>query len=93
MLVMDEATASIDLETDMMIQDMIRVKFEACTVLTIAHRLNTIIDSTRVLVMNEGQNVEYDSPDVLLGLAGGVFRSLWEQHLQATEESSSFNNK
>lgn len=85
-LVMDEATASIDHETDEMIQKMIRVKFQDCTVLTIAHRLNTIIDSTRVLVMNEGKNVEYDSPEVLLGTASGAFKGLWEKHLEATKQ-------
>jgi ABC-type multidrug transport system fused ATPase/permease subunit len=86
-LVMDEATASIDHETDAMVQKMIRVKFEQCTVLTIAHRLNTIIDSTRILVMDEGKNAEFDTPQVLLDSAAGVFRGLWDTHLLASERT------
>jgi ABC-type multidrug transport system fused ATPase/permease subunit len=57
---MDEATASIDSDTDDLIQTMIRTKFSECTVLTIAHRLNTIIDSDRVLIMDKGHVGEYD---------------------------------
>merc|ERR1712161_147831 len=61
-LVMDEATASIDNETDAIIQKMIREKFQDATVLTIAHRLNTIMDSDRILVLDDGRISEYDSP-------------------------------
>ena len=63
---MDEATASVDLETDALIQKVIRDKFANCTVLTIAHRLNTIMDSDKVLVMDAGQAAEYEAPHVLL---------------------------
>jgi ATP-binding cassette subfamily C (CFTR/MRP) protein 1 len=65
-LVMDEATASVDEETDKLLQTMIRSCFKECTVLTIAHRLNTIADSDRVLVLNDGNLVEFDSPAALL---------------------------
>lgn len=65
-LVLDEATAAIDLETDSLIQATIRTEFADCTILTIAHRLNTIMDSTRVLVLDHGQVAEFDSPSVLL---------------------------
>lgn len=65
-LMMDEATASVDLETDSLIQKVIRDKFANCTVLTIAHRLNTIMDSDQVLVMDAGRNAEFDSPHTLL---------------------------
>jgi ABC-type multidrug transport system fused ATPase/permease subunit len=82
---MDEATASIDRETDTMIQKMIRVKFKACTVLTIAHRLNTIIDSSRILVMNEGISAEFDTPEVLLDTPEGIFKGLWDKHLMSDE--------
>ncbi len=79
-LIMDEATASIDPETDNFIQKMIRQKFENVTMLTIAHRLHTIIDSTRVLVMDAGHVGEYDVPEVLLNKENGLFKGLWERH-------------
>ncbi|XP_051488018.1 multidrug resistance-associated protein 1 isoform X6 [Apus apus] len=65
-LVLDEATAAVDLETDKLIQSTIKSQFEECTVLTIAHRLNTIMDYTRVLVLDRGEVVECGSPDQLL---------------------------
>jgi ATP-binding cassette subfamily C (CFTR/MRP) protein 4 len=65
-LVMDEATANVDLETDALIQKTIRHKFADCSVLTIAHRLNTIMDSDRILVMDAGKCVEFASPHELL---------------------------
>lgn len=65
-IVMDEATANVDCKTDQLIQETTRNKFKHCTVITIAHRLNTIIDYDRVLVMENGQAVEYDKPDNLL---------------------------
>ncbi|XP_043820736.1 ATP-binding cassette sub-family C member 3 [Dromiciops gliroides] len=71
-LVLDEATAAIDLETDDLIQATIRTQFEACTVLTIAHRLNTIMDYTRVLVLDKGTIAEFDSPTNLI-MARGIF--------------------
>ncbi|XP_044104616.1 ATP-binding cassette sub-family C member 3 isoform X3 [Neovison vison] len=71
-LVLDEATAAIDLETDDFIQAIIRTQFEGCTVLTIAHRLNTIMDYTRVLVLDKGTIAEFDSPANLIA-ARGIF--------------------
>ncbi|XP_048800530.1 ATP-binding cassette sub-family C member 2 [Lagopus muta] len=65
-LILDEATAAVDLETDHLIQTTIRSAFADCTVLTIAHRLHTIMDSNRVMVMQAGKIVEFDSPDKLL---------------------------
>ena len=65
-LVLDEATAAIDLSTDALIQETIRSEFSHCTILTIAHRLNTIMDSTRVLVMDQGKVVQFDTPERLL---------------------------
>uniref|UniRef100_A0A673AZT1 ATP-binding cassette, sub-family C (CFTR/MRP), member 6b, tandem duplicate 1 n=1 Tax=Sphaeramia orbicularis TaxID=375764 RepID=A0A673AZT1_9TELE len=65
-LVLDEATAAVDLQTDQLIQSTIRTQFEDCTVLTIAHRLNTIIDYSRVLVMDQGSIVEAGPPSELL---------------------------
>ena len=65
-LMMDEATASVDLDTDVLIQSVVRSEFSDCTVLTIAHRLNTIMDADKVLVMDAGYAAEYDVPHKLL---------------------------
>lgn len=54
-LVLDEATAAVDVRTDAVIQKTIRKEFKSCTMLIIAHRLNTIIDSDRILVLDDGQ--------------------------------------
>ena len=76
LLVLDEATASIDGETDAFIQKMLRTRFPNTTLVTIAHRLNTIMDYDRVLVMDAGHAVECGSPAELLGQKGGVFAEL-----------------
>nr|XP_021201313.2 multidrug resistance-associated protein 1 isoform X4 [Helicoverpa armigera] len=76
LLVLDEATAAVDLETDELIQKTIRSEFASCTVLTIAHRLNTIMDSTKVMVLDKGQLVEYAPPDQLLQDKNSVFYSM-----------------
>ncbi|EFA79345.1 hypothetical protein PPL_07763 [Heterostelium album PN500] len=65
-LVLDEATASVDAQTDQLIQQTIRSKFSDCTILTIAHRLNTIMDSDRILVLDSGRISELDTPIRLL---------------------------
>jgi ATP-binding cassette subfamily C (CFTR/MRP) protein 3 len=65
-LVLDEATAAVDMETDDFIQKTIRNEFADCTVVTIAHRLNTIMDYDRVMVLSEGRIVEFDSPNQLI---------------------------
>ena len=75
-LVLDEATANIDSETDQLIQTIIRSKFTDWTVLTIAHRLNTVIDSDRIAVMDAGRVVDYDTPEVLLKKDGGLLAEL-----------------
>ncbi|XP_062841096.1 multidrug resistance-associated protein 1 [Trichomycterus rosablanca] len=73
-LVLDEATAAVDLETDELIQSTIRTQFSQCTVLTIAHRLNTIMDYTRVLVLDKGQMVEFDFPSNLIAKKGIFYK-------------------
>ncbi|XP_053494146.1 multidrug resistance-associated protein 1 [Ictalurus furcatus] len=80
-LVLDEATAAVDLETDTLIQSTIRSQFEDCTVLTIAHRLNTIMDYTKVLVMDKGHIMEMDSPANLIAQRGQFYRMCREAGL------------
>ncbi|KAI9473361.1 P-loop containing nucleoside triphosphate hydrolase protein [Coemansia mojavensis] len=75
-LILDEATANVDSETDELMQNIIRKEFADCTVITIAHRLNTIMDSDRVLVMDQGQIVEFGKPDVLLSQKNSRFSQL-----------------
>ncbi|XP_058453715.1 multidrug resistance-associated protein 1-like isoform X1 [Malaya genurostris] len=72
-LILDEATAAVDLETDDLIQKTIRTEFADCTILTIAHRLNTILDSDRVLVLDKGLVAECDAPQVLLADKNSIF--------------------
>ncbi|KAM9344970.1 ATP-binding cassette sub-family C member 2 [Symphorus nematophorus] len=72
-LILDEATAAVDLETDDLIQNTIRKEFSHCTVLTIAHRLHSIMDSSRVMVLDAGRIVEFDSPCNLLEKRGHFF--------------------
>ncbi|XP_038595558.1 multidrug resistance-associated protein 1 isoform X2 [Micropterus salmoides] len=73
-LVLDEATAAVDMETDNLIQSTIRSQFEDCTVLTIAHRLNTIMDYTRVLVLDKGEMAEFDAPSNLIAQRGAFYK-------------------
>ncbi|XP_031636354.1 multidrug resistance-associated protein 4-like [Contarinia nasturtii] len=72
-IILDEATANVDPQTDLLIQQTIREKFAECTVLTVAHRLHTIIDSDRVLVMDTGRAAEFDEPHNLLQDNMGIF--------------------
>ena len=75
-LVLDEATASVDLETDDLIQTTIRKEFKDSTVLTIAHRLNTIMDYDRVMVLDQGNIAEFDTVNALLKNKVGIFHSM-----------------
>jgi len=77
---LDEATASIDNATDTIIQKMIRTRFSDSTVLTIAHRLNTIMDSDRILVLDGGKVAEFDTPRNLLTMKNGIFRAMVEKN-------------
>ena len=72
-LCLDEATASVDMETDSFIQSTIRHEFRESTVLTIAHRVNTVLDSHRVLVLQDGVVAEFAPPSDLLADATSLF--------------------
>ncbi|KAG8186392.1 hypothetical protein JTE90_004185 [Oedothorax gibbosus] len=75
-LVLDEATAAVDLETDRLIQATVRREFGDCTVITIAHRLYTVLDYDRILVMDNGYIVEDGKPEELLAKEDSMFRHL-----------------
>ncbi|KAI8362629.1 multi drug resistance-associated protein MRP [Blakeslea trispora] len=75
-LVLDEATAAIDVETDAIIQETIRHQFANCTILTIAHRINTVLDSDRILVLDKGSIAEFDAPSTLLENQESIFYSM-----------------
>lgn len=79
-LILDEATANIDPMTDDLIQSVIRKKFNNCTVLTIAHKINTILDSDRILVVDSGSVVQFDKPSTLLQDEQGIFYSMSNQN-------------
>ncbi|KAK3822385.1 MAG: P-loop containing nucleoside triphosphate hydrolase protein [Linnemannia gamsii] len=77
-LVLDEATAAVDVETDELIQRTIREEFMDRTILTIAHRIKTVMDSDKILVLDQGRLVEYDSPSELLRRKESLFYRLAE---------------
>ncbi|CAG8733244.1 36712_t:CDS:10 [Gigaspora margarita] len=79
LIIMDEATSSIDFKTDHLIQATIREEFKDNTVITIAHRLRTVADYDRILVMESGNIVEFDIPYLLLQKPGGLFREMCEK--------------
>uniref|UniRef100_A0A8B9TP25 ABC-type glutathione-S-conjugate transporter n=1 Tax=Anas platyrhynchos TaxID=8839 RepID=A0A8B9TP25_ANAPL len=80
-LILDEATAAVDLETDLQIQSALRTHFKESTVLTIAHRINTIMDCDRILVLDNGQISEFDTPEQLIAQKGLFYRLMEESGL------------
>lgn len=78
-VILDEATANIDIVTEQKIQELITKEFTDSTMLVIAHRLNTIINSDRVLVMSYGQVQEYDTPQNLMADSKSEFAKLLEE--------------
>lgn len=79
-LFLDEATASVDSQTDAMIQKAVRVEFASSTVISIAHRILSVLDSDKVLVLDAGLVQEYDSPTKLKSRQGGLFASLLREY-------------
>ncbi|OWB77096.1 hypothetical protein B5S32_g1255 [[Candida] boidinii] len=77
-LVLDEATAAVDFQTDKFIQETIRTSFKDKTIITIAHRIDTVMNSDRILVLDKGKIEEFDSPSVLLKNKEGLFYKLCE---------------
>nr|KYP74822.1 ABC transporter C family member 10 [Cajanus cajan] len=87
-LVLDEATASIDNATDLILQKSIRTEFADCTVITVAHRIPTVMDCTKVLAISDGKLVEYDEPMKLIKREGSLFGKLVKEywsHFQSAE--------
>jgi len=87
-LVLDEATAQIDVETDSIIQETIRREFKNCTVLTIAHRIITVLDSDKILVLEKGNVMEFDTPEALLVNEDGYFSKLVKESGLSVADSS-----
>ncbi|XP_054728886.1 probable multidrug resistance-associated protein lethal(2)03659 [Anastrepha obliqua] len=86
LLIMDEATANVDPETDILIQQTIHTNFHHCTVLTIAHRLNTVMDNDKVMVIDAGQVVEFGHPYDLLRNTDGFLYKLVQNTGRLTSE-------
>ncbi len=84
-LLLDEATSSVDYETDKEIQRTIREAFPGCTVLTIAHRINTIMDSDKILVMKDGLAEEFAPPQELLQDENSTFSEI-VRHAKADKD-------
>ncbi|NWX19914.1 MRP6 protein, partial [Aegotheles bennettii] len=80
-LILDEATAAVDLETDLQIQSTLRTQFKDSTVLTIAHRINTIMDCDRILVLENGRIAEFDTLEHLIAQKGLFYRLMEESGL------------
>ncbi|KGU01807.1 hypothetical protein MEY_06161 [Candida albicans 19F] len=78
-LVLDEATAAVDVQTDKIIQQTIRSQFKDKTIITIAHRLETVMDSDKIVSLDKGELIEFDTPQNLLNKKDGVFYSLCKQ--------------
>ncbi|TPX76960.1 hypothetical protein CcCBS67573_g01803 [Chytriomyces confervae] len=79
-LVLDEATSSIDIKTDELIQKILREEFQDSSILCIAHRINTILDYDRILVLDSGRAKEFDTPSALLSNADSLFARLCKSH-------------
>jgi ABC-type multidrug transport system fused ATPase/permease subunit len=88
-VILDEATAACDVETDAILQRTIRRAFADSTVLTIAHRVHTILDSDRIMVLDQGRIVEFDTPKKLLSNPASQFSRLLAESATASGEVAS----
>ncbi|KAK4485347.1 hypothetical protein RD792_007985 [Penstemon davidsonii] len=79
-LVLDEASASIDNATDMVLQKTIRTEFADCMVITVAHRIPTVMDCMKVLAISDGKLVEYDEPMKLMKREDSLFARLVQEY-------------
>ena len=79
-VILDEATASVDNATDSSIQSMVKDKLKDCTLISVAHRLHTIMESDKVLVLDGGKLIEEDSPRNLIEKSNGIFAGMWSQY-------------
>ena len=86
-VILDEATANIDIETEQVIQKLIKESFKNCTMIVVAHRLQTIIESDRVLVLDLGKVAEFDKPSVLRKRPESHFAKLINE-IQMEEEKN-----
>merc|ERR1711865_614692 len=86
-VILDEATANIDIETEQVIQKLIKQSFKNCTMIVVAHRLQTIIESDRVLVLDTGKVAEFDTPAVLRKREESHFAKLIKE-IQMQEEKN-----
>ncbi|DBA72204.1 TPA: hypothetical protein ACH3X2_010602 [Trebouxia sp. C0005] len=87
-LVLDEATSNVDTASDALIQETVRAAFADCTVLTIAHRLHSILDSDRILVLEDGRVKEFDTPESLLQDPNGTYYAMMSRVMTNTKGSS-----
>ncbi|KAM7258722.1 hypothetical protein ACFE04_014463 [Oxalis oulophora] len=87
-LVLDEATASIDNATDYILQKTIRREFSDNTVITVAHRIPTVMDCTKVVAISNGKLVEFDEPSKLIKTQGSLFGQLVEEYWSRSSETS-----
>lgn len=88
LIILDEATSNIDRETDGIIQSMLQERFQNLTVLTIAHRIDTILWYDKVLVLDEGKVLEFDSPEILSKQETSEFKALLAEYKKGREPTT-----
>lgn len=80
LIILDEATANVDLKTDGTIQKLMKEKFKNCTVVIIAHRINTVMDCDRIMVIEDGRIKEFDTPYNLSKKEDSYFTEICEKY-------------
>ncbi|XP_057521639.1 ABC transporter C family member 10-like isoform X1 [Amaranthus tricolor] len=92
-LILDEATASVDNTTDASLQKIIRTEFEDCTVVTVAHRIPTVIDCTKVLAISDGKVAEFDEPRKLINKEDSLFGKLVREYWSYSENAITYKDQ